>query len=72
MASVVEQPAYWRALKVANQSLNEGSLQAMGFDVKRLGFYAWLVAHGREPQLEPGARLSAARHSNRVGGHQTS
>ncbi len=53
-------PTYWRPLDVMAQP-TEQDLQAMGFDVRRLGFYAWLVAHGREPNLDEDAPVSALR-----------
>jgi hypothetical protein len=49
---------YFRPLVFDRVGPTEESLAAMGFDVHRLSFYAWLVAQGKEPLVEDGFRLS--------------
>ncbi|HVA23432.1 MAG TPA: hypothetical protein VMW62_03490 [Chloroflexota bacterium] len=44
-----------------NRPIAELSLLAMGFNIRRLGFYAWLVEHGKEPLVEDGQRIAIPR-----------
>ena len=40
----------------------EETLRAMGFDVNRLGFYAWLVTHGKEPLDRAALQFSDSKY----------
>ena len=67
MPSTLEPPIFWRAYALNDEKPTEESLQAMGFDVHRLGFYAWLVAHGKEPLVDHALHLSPRRFGRDAG-----
>jgi hypothetical protein len=64
MPSAIQEPV-WRPFAFAEQP-SQASLEAMGFDVRRLGFYAWLVTHGREPLLDGEIRISTPRFGEAI------
>ena len=63
MATLMQQPS-WRSFLTVEEPVAEARLAAMGFDVRRLRFYAWLVATGREPLVEPDTALCVPRREH--------
>ncbi len=41
----------WLMVIEPDEPVTPANLEAMGFDLRQLSFYAWLVAHGREPRV---------------------
>ncbi len=61
MANTAERVGIGQQIFTPQKRSDECGLVSIGFDVKQLEFYAWLVEHGKEPQIEHTARLSVSR-----------
>ena len=60
MPSVISESVF-RPLIFEPEQPTEADLEAMGFDVRHLGFYVWLVRHGIEPTMDGDTRPSVSR-----------
>lgn len=63
MATLLQEPS-WRSFLTVEEPVTEASLEAMGFDVRRLGFYAWLVEAGKEPLVDAGTPVLVPRREH--------
>ncbi len=63
MATLIQEPS-WRSFLTVEEPITEASLEAMGFDVRRLEFYAWLVAKGKEPLVDAGTAILVPRREH--------
>lgn len=63
MLSTILQPYSQGQGNARESDVSELALASMGFDVRHLRFYAWLVEHGREPVVDDSTPLSIRRYA---------